>query len=189
MREFRRPSFVIVILCLAFPIVARGEEVVENYPDGAVKAKYYVSDGKKNGKYEDFYENGKSKTRALYKDDELTGAFLSFHDNGFAHIVAAYRNGKFHGKYAEKSPEGKLIVSGEFVDGLRHGKYVRYVDGKAGVRRDYRQGDLVAIGGVVTHPRTRAEIALALGKIYATRYVYEPKPSVAETARTAKTPA
>jgi hypothetical protein len=188
MHSLRGWLIVPVALLGMVPAVTSAEEVVEHHPGGGVKAKYLVSGGKKNGKFEEFYENGKPKTRAIYKADVLTGAYLDFHDNGFAHVAAAYKNGKLHGKYTEKAPDGKMVVSAEYVDGLRHGKYVRYIDGKAGVQRDYRQGDLVAIGGVVTHPRTRKEIALALGKIHATRYVYEPKPSVAEKVGPVKTP-
>jgi hypothetical protein len=176
------------LLGALFAVPLCAEEVVENYASGSVKAKYNVSGGKKNGKYEDFYEDGTPRTRAVYKDDLLNGAYLRYHANGKAHVTAVYKSGKFHGKCVEKSPEGQTIVSGDFVDGVRHGKYVRYIDGKAGAEREYRRGDLVGLNGVVTHPRTRDEIARDLGRIYATRYVYTPKPSPAQRVEPAKTP-
>lgn len=181
-------ALAVASLVAVVPTSTNGEEVVENYPSGSVKAKYNLTAGKKNGKYEDFFEDGTPRTRALYKDDLLTGAYLRYHPNGKTHVNAIYKSGKFHGKCTEKSPEGLTIVTGDFVDGIRHGKYNRYVDGKPGADREFRLGDLVAINGVVTHPRTRAEIARELGKIYATRYVHTPKTNPAEKAAPTKAP-
>jgi hypothetical protein len=150
---------VLLLALLAGGQHARGEQVVENYPDGAKKAVYTTNAaGQKQGAYEEYYPDGKSKLKANYKEDKLQGAYRSFHPSGKAAIKTTYRDGELYGSYVEHTEAGPIRLSVGYKAGQKHGAYQEYVD-----RQLVR--DELWIEGQLALPKSQAQIARELARI------------------------
>ena len=58
---------------------ATGEEVVELWEDGTVRARFEVDErGLRDGPYRSFHRNGKRAVHAIYKHGQRTGTYQEF---------------------------------------------------------------------------------------------------------------
>lgn len=145
-------SAMLLLLLVSAPVAA--EEVVENYPDGAVKAKYALSQGEKSGNYLEFYEDGTNKVRARYKSGALDGPYQEFWPNGKTKTRTAYRNGELNGRFEEFNEDNRILLRANYTDGKLDGTYQTFEPGERTPSLEQEWSN-----GILTHPRSKAAIA------------------------------
>lgn len=163
----RDTAFVVVlsvlgIACIAGPVRAQADEtreVIENHPNGSVKAKYQVdADGKKTGLFLGYFEDGKVRLRARYAKDVIQGPFETYHPNGSRAISTRYRDGKPHGPYKRYDAEGHCVEVAEYKDGKLEGRRQLF-EGKDVVSdQKWKGGSLCKLDGLEPFPRSKQEI-------------------------------
>ncbi len=119
------------LLLLASAPALLGEDVVETWPDGTVRARYTVDEGgKRTGSYQEFHENGTRSVRATYKAGELTGSYQEFYPSGKKALDCKYKAGALHGKYLEWDEKGKPLWVCKYDGGLLDGKCEAFEGGE-----------------------------------------------------------
>ncbi|MGB3345515.1 MAG: hypothetical protein WBA61_16520 [Aequorivita sp.] len=85
----------------------------EFYQNGQIKLKEEFKDGHYDGIVENFMENGIMKSHETYKDNSLNGACEYFSDNGTLIKKATYLNDELHGEFKENYANGnpKIITT------------------------------------------------------------------------------
>jgi len=136
-----------------------GEEVLETWPDGKVRARYTIDErGDKHGSYEEYYRSGALAVEATYKAGQLSGAYLEFHANGEKALDCRYRDGALHGKYVEWDENGDELWVCRYDKGLLDGKCEAFEGRTRLVTQLWKDGALVELDGIDPYPRSLAEV-------------------------------
>ncbi|MCP3914344.1 MAG: hypothetical protein GY711_02175 [bacterium] len=151
--------WLLLILPLLAPALRSGEEVVENWPDGSVRARYEVdAAGRRNGPYLAYHENGKLHVRASYRANERSGTYQEFYPSGRKALDAKYRGGQLQGKYEERDETGRASYVAHYADGILHGKVEAFAGKERLCAQRWKKGALVELDGVAPYPRPLDEI-------------------------------
>jgi len=81
----------------------------EQYPNGKLKIKGYLNEGKRDGIWEYYYDNGYTWSKGVYKDGVRDGYSMVYHENGVKKIQGEYKNGKAFGIWKYWSDNGELV--------------------------------------------------------------------------------
>lgn len=104
----------------------------------------YYDKGKKNGKFEQWYDDGKKRHRELiasFVNDQYDGVYREWYENGKKSIVGTYQNGKEQGAYKEWHENGKRALHTEYIDGRPDGSYREwYENGKKRIKITFKDG-------------------------------------------------
>tara|TARA_B100001175_G_scaffold94085_1_gene79553 strand:- start:184 stop:1026 length:843 start_codon:yes stop_codon:yes gene_type:complete len=104
----------------------------------------YYDKGKKNGKFEQWYDDGKTRHRELiasFVNDQYDGVYREWYDNGKKSIVGTYDNGKEQGAYKEWHENGKRALQTKYIDGRPDGIYREwYENGKRRIKITFKDG-------------------------------------------------
>ncbi len=147
------------LLILAVLSLVAGEEVVETWPDGTVRARYSVdAEGLRSGSYQSFHANGKRAIKATYKHGRLTGSYTEYFSSGKKALDCKYKDGELNGKYTAWDEEGHKVWLRSYDRGKLDGKCQAFTDGKLRVTQVWDQGVLEEIEGLTAHPRSLEEV-------------------------------
>lgn len=153
--------------------------------DGSVEVSARYSRGALNGTYEEFGHEGDRTLEAQYKRGEkdgiyrtyagevvtldaryrrdvLNGNWLKRAPDGSHVIRAKYRRGVLDGRYVEERPAEEWERRANYDDGLLDGKATIRVDGDTVSEREWDEGRLVELDGIVPYPRTVAALSAEL---------------------------
>ena len=64
----------------------------EYYPDGKLKIKGALKNGKREGQWISWYENGQEWSECTYKNGKKDGAIASWYENGIQRYEGVYKN-------------------------------------------------------------------------------------------------
>lgn len=119
-------------------------------------------EGKKQGKWNDYYPEGEKKTDGQYVDNYRVGRWVFYWRNGRTEQTGEYYRGRPHGLWnwyyedgsisreesffhgredgtlIEYARNGRIITNGDFIDGEREGEWY------------YREGDHIEVGNYIT---------------------------------------
>lgn len=167
MRPCRAGSLAL-LLGVAASRPAWAAEVVERFADGTPKAAYVVDDeGRKEGRYTEFFEGGSVAIEATYKRDRLDGPYATFFPSGRLRLRTTYAAGLLDGRYEAFTEDGAPLRTARYVAGRLHGK-VEVFRGKTVVTTQiWKEGTLVTWNGVPAFPRDRATLERTLASIEA----------------------
>ncbi len=96
--------------------ITDGEQVTY-YPNGQVKLRGNLKDGKKTGMWYAYYENGVKQSENEYNYDVLNGKSATFYPSGQLRYIGYFKNGKKDGLWEYYSKEGELQKSVTFRKG------------------------------------------------------------------------
>jgi antitoxin component YwqK of YwqJK toxin-antitoxin module len=86
------------------------------HPNGGIKTKGTIVDGKRHGLWESFYENGTKWSETNYAYGVREGKTVSYHKNGFIHYIGYYSSNKKTGKWMIYDEAGVLIQEDNYVE-------------------------------------------------------------------------
>jgi len=113
-------------LLLVLSACERIETRTENYPDGALKARWEVTVSKegehKNGVSEEFWENKRPKSIVNFLDDKEHGVYRAYHVNGKMEAEIFFIEGNMHGDFKEWYDNGNKKRFADYKEGKLHGK-------------------------------------------------------------------
>lgn len=110
----------LLALALLAPVPGQ-EKQKEHYDNGKLKAEYSVDkDGKKHGRYTEFFESGKKKISAEYDHGDLSGDFWEYHEGGKLFGKKAFSKGKPTGDVLRMDPKGILLYRATLGKGPPH---------------------------------------------------------------------
>ena len=140
-------------------------KVFQNRMGGEKEFVGSYKDGKKDGKWTEWFENGKKEKEGTYKDGKYflsnhwdkngdikvkdgNGLFISWHDNGQKKRGVTYKDGERDGLYTYWHwNKGRLYgksSEGSYKDGKKDGKWTEfyYVKGKKKREETFKDGEL-----------------------------------------------
>jgi antitoxin component YwqK of YwqJK toxin-antitoxin module len=88
---------------------------------------YYIN-GKRDGKWNWFYESGKVSTEQNFKNDLENGMKINFYPNEIKQDESTYINNKKHGKYSMWFKNGQLKYTCEYILDKKNGKEFYYFE-------------------------------------------------------------
>ena len=92
-----------------------------------VKSEYYVNNnGKRNGKYIQWYENGNKNTECFYKDGNLEGEYKQWWYNGNKRTEYSYKDGNLEGEYKQFNINGILMSTCNYKDNKKNGECITW---------------------------------------------------------------
>ena len=104
----------------------------EYYPNGNIKAKVAMKDGKKNGEWIGYYPNGNIAGKGNFKNDKEHGKFLQYHQNGKLGAEMNFKDGQPHGVHIMYDNNGNIVAKVTFDQGVpikqeayRNGKLIK----------------------------------------------------------------
>lgn len=104
----------------------------------------YYDEGRKNGKFEQWYDDGKRRHRELiatFINDQYDGIYREWYENGKKSIVGTYQNGREQGPYKEWHENGRRALQTEYKDGTPDGTYREWYDnGKKRIKIIFKDG-------------------------------------------------
>lgn len=94
MLSFKPLSLLVFALVLVISLgCSKTKQILTFYDSGYVRERYFLKDGKKDGKYLMYYENGNVKREGNYIGDLESGCFLEYHINGELFIEQWFQEG------------------------------------------------------------------------------------------------
>jgi len=85
-----------------------------------------TKDGKRYGKWYEYYNSGKIKAEGLYKNNEKEGEWIYYFENGKIEQKGFFKNGKFSGIWTFYDSIGNLIKEEEYFNGKLNGEYKEF---------------------------------------------------------------
>lgn len=89
-------------------------EIILSYPDGKLKAKGLLKDGKKEGLWESYHSNGNKWSSTFYVKGKANGHSITYYKNGKIHYKGEYEDGQRTGKWEFYDEQGELQREEEF---------------------------------------------------------------------------
>lgn len=127
MLNFTKYLLVVFLFAIACqPESKEGEEskrkvkngIVEQfYPDGSIKNKIPVKNGKRHGRAQSFYKDGTLRQEIDYVNNVKHGEVITYYQNGKKYQVTPYVNGKIEGIRKKYRQNGKLVAEVPYSDG------------------------------------------------------------------------
>ena len=113
------------------------------YKDGVLVGKGLLDEeGKKEGKWEEYYESGKLRATGLYKEGNRFKKWKFYYESGQLEQEGSYnKNGKFSGKWNWFYEDGSALRKEYFSKGKEDGFLVEYDnDGIEITKGEYKNG-------------------------------------------------
>ena len=79
----------------------------------------YIDNGKREGKWNIWYDNGKKKSETTYKDGKGDGLSTDWYENGQKSYEFTFKDGQPDGLWTGWSPDGKEISEFIYKDGQK----------------------------------------------------------------------
>ena len=95
---------------------------------GEIEDEYqgYMNNGKKAGRWLEFYKNGQLFSKGEYKNGKREGPWLQYYDSGQLWTEFEYKNGKEEGPWLQYYDNGQLLRKGAYKNGKEEGSWVYY---------------------------------------------------------------
>lgn len=77
-----------------------------------------------DGVYITYHPNGQIKRKFKIEDGKLNGVSLKYHDNGVIQCIEKYKNNKLHGNILEYNNYGLIIFKYEYDEGVIKKRYI-----------------------------------------------------------------
>ncbi|MDB5296200.1 MAG: S-layer protein, partial [Phycisphaerales bacterium] len=145
----------------------RPTEVVERFPDGSPRAKYGAdAQGRRDGKYEEFFPGGKPRFRGAYAAGQKVGSWLTYEPGGRLVESVVFGRAGVEGPYAWTAADGSASFKATYAGGGLSGQATA-ADAKGKIVR------------TAVYPRPLAEIrkqwaALWPAELTAPKFLEEP---------------
>jgi antitoxin component YwqK of YwqJK toxin-antitoxin module len=111
------------------------------YQNGDKWIEGYLKDGKKEGKWTDYYEDGHIKAEAYFKDGILEGKGTDYYEDGHIKAEAYFKDGMPDGKGTDYYEDGQIKAEAYFKDGILEGKGTEYYeDGQIKAEAYFKDG-------------------------------------------------
>lgn len=94
------------------------------YSGGRIESLGEIKNGKREGKWTEWYTNGQMQSEGNYKDGKQDGKLTGWHANGQIRSEINFKDGKLNGKWTWWYESGQLKSEKNFKDGKRKGKRV-----------------------------------------------------------------
>jgi antitoxin component YwqK of YwqJK toxin-antitoxin module len=117
-------------------------ECIEYYENGQILSKGKYKEGKKIGKWSEFYENGSTNLINHFDNDSLDGEFVKYYEDGQVSQQGTYRKGKRIGDWKEYDTNGNVDMEGNFSNGQVFYYYDRNKEQKIKEVQNYTDGKL-----------------------------------------------
>ena len=118
--------------------------MVSHYPDGTLRSRSEVVEGRLNGVSEGWYADGTLETREHFHDGVSHGVRERWHPNGQLASRAEIREGQLHGTFRRWHGNGELAQVIEMRAGVPHGLSLGYFpSGHLQARVMLNEGDVV----------------------------------------------
>jgi major membrane immunogen (membrane-anchored lipoprotein) len=117
MNRFKLPHILCILLLIT---VCKHEDnlVKEYYPDGTIKSKIEVKNGKRNGLTRNFDEKGRLLSTAELVDDKYEGLLITYNPaNGKITAKSHYKDDKQNGTVTTYYDQGQLYREMTYVNG------------------------------------------------------------------------
>ncbi len=85
-----------------------------------------TAEGRKEGKWNYYYENGKVKSTGSYGNNLENGTWQFYFENGKTEQVGVFKNGKFSGTWQWYYPNGNIKREEDYFEGREEGNCVEY---------------------------------------------------------------
>ena len=95
--------------------------MVTHYPDGVLRSRSQVVDGRLHGVSEGWYPEGQIETREVFVQGVSHGVRTRWHPNGQRSVRADISHGKLHGLFQRWHENGQLAQVIPMFDGAPHG--------------------------------------------------------------------
>jgi len=95
--------------------------MTESYPDGSVKSKSEIADGRMHGKSEGFFLNGQKQIEEYFKLGVSDGIRTHWDTNGIKESEGRIVHGEFDGEYRKWHTNGQIAEQIFFEKGKPHG--------------------------------------------------------------------
>lgn len=100
----------------------------EYYEDGLLKASGMYLNNLKEGKWLFYLKDGKIEQEGIFKRGKLSGLWTFYYSDGNIWKEEEYFNGLAEGSYTEYDSTGNVIVNGEYFDGNREGEWITVIN-------------------------------------------------------------
>lgn len=87
-----------------------------HFPEGGLKIKSTLKDGKFNGLYYSYFRNGNPHQKGEMVNDQYHGDYVEYYSTGQTLLKCQYKNGKKDGYYQKYYKNGSLNMEGWYVD-------------------------------------------------------------------------
>lgn len=117
--------------------------VTDKFPDGSVKEKCELINGKRNGTCVEYFADGSRQSVCSYTNDVLDGDCKFYHRNGSVHWTTNFSNGHKNGLIDYYDSLGRKYQSSTFKNSELDGISIAYYnDGSIKDRMTYKNGKL-----------------------------------------------
>ncbi len=93
------------------------------FPDGKLKDEGKFINNQKEGKWTFYFENGKTEQYGMYTNGKESGEWKWFYHGGQIWKEEEYMNGKEEGLIKEYDTAGNVLVQGNYYDGEKDGEW------------------------------------------------------------------
>ncbi|MFC2111846.1 toxin-antitoxin system YwqK family antitoxin [Bacteroidota bacterium] len=111
---------------------------MDYYPEGEKKSEGLYTNNYRTGKWRFYRRSGRIEQTGDYNQGRPHGLWLWYYENGSPLREEYFYHGREDGTLIEYSPQGGIITRGDFIDGEREGEWY------------YREGDHVEVGNYIT---------------------------------------
>ncbi len=101
-------------------------EYTSRYENGIVKMTAKISEGKKEGIVQVYFDNGQLNEIRSYKNNLMDGTWEMYNIYKIKVSVANYKNGLKHGKWYIYDDTGTLLYDMEYTNGEKTGTWKKY---------------------------------------------------------------
>ncbi len=113
-------------------------EYTSRYDNGMVKMTAKISEGKKEGIVQIYFENGQLNEIRSYKNNLMNGTWEIYNIYKVKVSLANYKDGLKHGQWLIYDDKGTLLYDMEYTDGQKTGTWKKYDEaGKLTSERKY----------------------------------------------------
>ena len=92
----------------------------EYHNNGKIKCKYFLCDGKIEGKYKEYFENGQFKIICNYIDNKKHGE-CKYYDQGtygiYTYCIYNYIDDKLNGIYKKYDKNRNILIKFNYING------------------------------------------------------------------------
>jgi len=96
------------------------------HPNGTIKSKGKLVNGKKEGKWEYFSEYGILISSFEYKDGKMDGKVIKYYKSGVKYAEFFAEDGEYEGKYIGFYANGKKSTEGYYTEGEKKGEWFNF---------------------------------------------------------------
>ncbi len=102
-----------------------------------------IINGKKEGKWIEYYDNGNIETIEYYKNDKLDGEYRKYYPNGQIQRIEHFKNNSLNGKVISYYENGNKKREYTYKNNLLDGKFIKYYeDGTISSIQNYKNNKL-----------------------------------------------